>query len=434
MRASFLRCGQRGSGNLEPKAVAKFSSQCFQTLASEPAFHGAKVDYRTNEKLQTSLSPAHFVTMLKNRGTGFFTGVPDSLLKDLCWHITDNVSSKDHVIAANEGTALATAAGHHLATGRIPAVYLQNSGLGNLVNPLLSLCSSKVYSIPVLMIIGWRGEPGTKDEPQHVLQGKLTASLLTEMGVSSAILPDYHEGASQVVERAYAHMSREKAPFALLVKKKTFEKYTPSPLVTQQPNACPETLHREPILDLIASKFQDAAVVSTTGYTSRELFELRAARGQPHEQDFYTVGSMGHSSSIALGIAASQTNKQVVCIDGDGAALMHMGALATAGKSGLRNFKHILINNGMHDSVGGQPTGAENIDFAAIARACGYRSAARARSESEVCAALAELKEASGPCFLEIAARSGARSNLGRPTTTTHENREAFMSMMRRSS
>jgi len=285
-----------------------------------------------------------------------------------------------------------------------------------------------VYAIPVLMIIGWRGEPGKKDEPQHLLQGALTPSLLKEMGVPYEILPDYAEGAFEVLEKAYAHMEKEKGPFALLVKKQTFEKHR---LATEQPVFSePDMLHREEILEILIDEFPTEPLVTTTGFTSREMFELRVQKGQSHAQDFLTVGSMGHCSSIAVGVALADRKRSVLCVDGDGAALMHLGSMATVGKCGLPNFKHILINNAVHDSVGGQPTGSDLIDFPAIARGCGYKQASRACSSSEVRQALKDLKEGEGPCFLEIRALPGARADLGRPTTSTYQNKEDFMQLL----
>lgn len=402
-------------------------------LAIPAALAAGKADPRIyrpmTETVRTFLNPAHFFMLLRAHGTSFFTGVPDSLLKDICAYITDNVEAENHVIAANEGTALAVAAGHYLATGKIACVYLQNSGLGNTINPLLSLCSQQVYSIPALLMIGWRGEPGKKDEPQHLLQGALTPNLLKEMGVPFEILPDYAEGAFSVLEKAYSYMEKEKSPFAILVKKQTFEKHR----LSSEPVTFsgPEMLHREEILDLIIAHFPSEPIVTTTGFTSREMFELRVEKGQSHSQDFLTVGSMGHCSSIALGVAFSKPGQNVLCIDGDGAALMHMGALATVGKSGLKNYKHILINNAVHDSVGGQPTGAQDIDFVNIARACGYREARRASSSSEVREELVRLKETDGPYFLEVQALPGARADLGRPTTSTIQNKTAFMELLK---
>lgn len=381
-----------------------------------------------DETVPYYLNPAHFFALLRSHGTTFYTGVPDSLLKDFCAYITDKVPVTEHVISANEGTAMATAAGHYMATGKIACVYLQNSGLGNTVNPLLSLCSEKVYAIPTLILIGWRGEPGKKDEPQHTLQGALTPGLLSEMHVPYDILPDYAEGAFEVLDKAYKHMHENKSPFALLVRKDTFEKYKLQAAV--EVFTGDSMLHREEILERILQVLPDDPLITTTGFASRELFELREALGQTHEKDFLTVGSMGHCSSIALGIALSQRDRQVLCVDGDGAALMHMGAFAIVGQSGLKNFKHILINNAVHDSVGGQPTRGNAIDFPAIAQACGYAVASCAQTADEIGPALEKLRDAEGPAFLEIRALPGARADLGRPTTTTHQNKEAFMKML----
>jgi len=383
-----------------------------------------------DETVQTYLNPAHFFRLLRSHGTTFYTGVPDSLLKDFCAYITDTVKSEDHIIAVNEGTALAHAAGHHMATGNIPMVYLQNSGLGNFVNPLLSMCSSQVYSIPCLLLIGWRGEPGKKDEPQHLLQGQLTPGLLDEMGVPYEILPDYAEGCFQVLEKAFKHMEETQSPFALLVKKDTFEKHTLQKYV--EVFSDDDMLHREEVLEHIIGVFPNEPLVTTTGFTSREMFELRESLGQSHAHDFLTVGSMGHCSSIAVGIATAKhkAGQQVLCVDGDGAAMMHMGAFVTAGQSGLTNFKHILINNALHDSVGGQPTGADKIDFPGIARACGYKTAVVVSKADEIDDALKELREGDGPYFLEIRALPGARADLGRPTTSARENKEAFMNLL----
>lgn len=410
-----------------------------KVLARSPAFlssrsfcAAANREFRPmSETERTFLNPAHFFRLLRSHGTTFFTGVPDSLLKDFCAYVTDNCSKEEHIIAANEGTAMATAAGYHMATGKVPIVYLQNSGLGNTVNPLLSLSSPKVYSIPTLLLIGWRGEPGKKDEPQHLVQGPLTPGLLKEMNVPYDILPDYAEGAFDVLEKAYKTMEETKGPYALLVRKACFEKYK---LKTEvEVFTGDNMLHREEVLEKVISVFPKEPLVTTTGFTSRELFELRVEKGQSHAQDFLTVGSMGHCSSIAMGIAIAkaQTGEQVLCIDGDGAALMHMGAFATAGQSGLKNFKHVLVNNAVHDSVGGQPTQCQNIDFPAIARACGYTSASSVSDADDMVKALEELRGKDGPAFLEIKAKPGARANLGRPTTSTHQNKQAFMEMLK---
>lgn len=372
----------------------------------------------------TTTQPAAVLETVRAYGTTFFCGVPDSLLKSFCDYVTSNTTRDEHVIAANEGTAVAMAAGHHLATGRIPLCYLQNSGLGNIVNPILSLADTKVYSVPMILLIGWRGEPGKKDEPQHGVQGKCTPSMLTEMGIPYEVMPDYNEGMREVMAKAYSYCHNRSAPFAILIKKNTFEKYQMQPQVQMD-----FPLTREYALNMILDAFPDTPLVTTTGFTSREVFELREARGEGHADDFLTVGSMGHCSSIALGIANARPNDNVVAVDGDGAALMHLGGMASVGLSGRTNFKHVLINNGMHDSVGGQPTGGLGIDFTAVAKACGYAEALTVQSEAEVKTALKYLSSSAvdGPVMVEIQVKGGSRSDLGRPTTTPIENKVAFM-------
>jgi len=376
---------------------------------------------------EAGTSPGAVVDAMKKNGTEFFCGVPDSLLKDFCESVASNTTGDEHAVAANEGTAVAMAAGHHLATGRIPVVYMQNSGLGNIVNPILSLADRKVYSVPMLLMVGWRGEPGTKDEPQHRVQGKCTASMLTEMGIPYEVMPDHDAGMEEVMARAYSYMHAKSAPFAVLVSKGTFEKHELEP---QAATDFPMT--REFALNLVCDAFPDTPLVTTTGFTSREMFELREARGEGHSDDFLTVGSMGHCSSIALGIAKARPGHTVVAVDGDGAAMMHLGGMASVGLSGRTNFKHILINNGMHDSVGGQPTGCLGVDFTAMAKAAGYAEAMTVTTKEAAKAALDYFatEPADGPVLVEIKVKGGSRADLGRPTTTPIANKIAFMTKL----
>ena len=367
-----------------------------------------------------------FYDLLIENGIDFFTGVPDSLLKDLCACITKNTPKEQNIIAANEGNAIAIAAGHHLASGKIPAVYMQNSGQGNAVNPLTSLVDPKVYSIPLLMIIGWRGEPGKKDEPQHAKQGSVTLPLLKVLGIPYDILPDTMEQAKEVLEKAVLSIKERSAPYALVVRKGTF-----APYALQHETESPYKLTREEVIKIIVDQLgPDDVVVSTTGKTSRELFEYREALKQDHRKDFLTVGSMGNSSSIALGVALSQPDKEVYCLDGDGALIMHMGALSIIGSHAPGNFKHIVLNNGAHASVGGQPTVGFRIDIPSIAKACGYTIAWLAKTREEIEEKLVSLKTSKGPSLLEIRIKKGARKDLGRPTTTPIENKEAFMGFL----
>ena len=368
------------------------------------------------------LSPRDFYDCLQDAGFDYFTGVPDSLLKHFCAYVSDNAGQGGDLIAANEGAAIALAAGHHLATGRYALVYMQNSGLGNAVNPLTSLADPEVYSIPMLLLIGWRGEPGRPDEPQHVTQGKITHELLDCLGIPNETLCEDLDGARDLVTRAAAYLKEHQAPFAIIVSAGTFDRYKKR----QEPNRY--DMRREDAVRLVAANLNESdIIVSTTGKTSRELFEYRVTTDRRHSGDFLTVGSMGHASQIALAIAQSCPTRQVICLDGDGAAIMHLGSLAIIGTRAPTNFKHVIINNGAHDSVGGQPTAGHMIDLSAIARACCYQSAIRVEQESDLPAAVNRLRRQDGAALLEILTSQGARADLGRPTIPPIENKTIFM-------
>lgn len=365
------------------------------------------------------ISPKRFCDYLEKNGLTFFVGVPDSLLKNFCAYLSD--SSKD-LIAANEGNAISIALGYHLATGKIGVCYMQNSGLGNATNPLVSLVHPDIYSVPMLLIIGWRGRPGVKDEPQHIAQGRITTDLLNTLEIKNSILPEDSDEAEKATDRAVEYMQTEQAPYAFVVKKGTFKKY-------QIKNTIPDiySVSREDALKTIVPLLGNKdMIVSTTGKLSRELFELREARGENHGSDFLTVGGMGHASSIALGIALQKPGRNVYCFDGDGAAIMHMGAQAIIGSNKPENFRHVVFNNGAHDSVGGQPTVGFNIDLPTIAKANGYNIAQRAETVEEISAKFGQLRLSQGPALLEIRVKKGARSDLGRPTTTPVQNKNEF--------
>ncbi len=353
----------------------------------------------------------------------FFVGVPDSQLKPLCNYLMSTYGVGDkHLIAANEGNAVGLAAGYHLATGKVPVVYMQNSGEGNAVNPLLSLMNDKVYGIPCLLIIGWRGEPGVKDEPQHIYQGEVTLKLLEDMDVAHFVIDKTTDEAallSRLDEWESLFAAGKQA--ALVVRKGALEF---DGKVTYKNDS---KMLREDIIRRLLVAAGDGVVVSTTGKASRELFEIREARGEGHGKDFLTVGSMGHASSIALGIALRKPQTRVWVIDGDGAALMHMGAMALMGERSPKNVVHVVINNGAHETVGGMPTVASAVDLAGVARACGYPLVLRAADEAELEAALDRIAHAESLVFLEVAAAIGAREDLGRPTTTAKQNKQAFM-------
>ncbi|MCH7730971.1 MAG: phosphonopyruvate decarboxylase [Candidatus Marinimicrobia bacterium] len=374
------------------------------------------------------ISPVDFYSCLADHNVIFFTGVPDSLLKEFCLCVDDKVPKERHVITANEGNAVAMAAGYHLGTGKLPLVYMQNSGLGNAVNPLLSLCDPDVYSIPMLIMIGWRGEPGFPDEPQHVKQGKIQLELLETMDIPYVVISKDERNIKQKITTGIEQTIKENRPFVFLIKRGTFEKYRiPEPIIDNS------LMTREESLETILSQLpNDCIIVSTTGLTSREIFEIREKNREPHFRDFLTVGSMGHCSSIAHGISIAQPNRQVICIDGDGSLIMHMGSLSTVGKLKPPNFFHVLINNYVHESVGGQETSAKFIDMVNLVKSNGYRSVFSVEDGSRLKSQLEDFLKSNGPCFLEIRVRPGSRNDLGRPTVKPVDNKIAFMDFLKK--
>lgn len=368
------------------------------------------------------INTSSFFEILQKNHVDFFSGVPDSLLSDICGFINDNVNARQHIIAANEGNAVAHAVGYYLATNKIPLVYLQNSGFGNMINPILSITDDKVYAIPMIVLMGWRGEPNTKDEPQHIRQGEINEDLLNALKIPYNILDKKSDYAS-IVEESISTSLKLMKPFVILVRTNTFEKYKLAEVNTIQF----PLVREDAVKQIVNSLTAEDIVVSTTGKTSRELYEYREFLGQSHEKDFLTVGGMGHTSSIALGIALAKTDRNIYCIDGDGSVIMHMGSLAINGQiKDLTNFKHIIINNGAHDSVGGQPTVGFKVSFVEIAKACGYSFAKVASEINEIDEGLSELSRHKGCGLLEIRVNKGARENLGRPKSTPTENKEAF--------
>ena len=358
----------------------------------------------------------------------FYTGVPDSQLKALCNYLmhTYGIDPKHHVIAANEGNCTALAAGYHLATGKVPVVYMQNSGEGNIINPVASLLNDKVYAIPMIFVIGWRGEPGIHDEPQHIYQGEVTLKLLEDMGIHYFVIgkDTTEEEVSAAMQDFRKELDRgEDVAFVIrkgaLSYEEKVEYHNDNPMI------------REEIIRHIVQASGEDPIVSTTGKASRELFEIREHNGQSHKYDFLTVGSMGHSSSIALGVAVQKPGTKVWCVDGDGAVLMHMGSMAVLGSTAPKNMVHIVINNGAHETVGGMPTVAANIDLVAIARACGYPNAVSVTSYETLDSELAVAKAKNELTFIEVKCGIGAREDLGRPTTTALENKHNFMEYLK---
>lgn len=354
----------------------------------------------------------------------FFTGVPDSQLRPLCDYLMDNygIDPKHHIIAANEGNCVALAAGYHLATGKVPVVYMQNSGEGNIINPVASLLNDRVYAIPMIFIIGWRGEPGVHDEPQHIYQGEITLKLLDVMDVAYLVI-DKTTTEQQINEQLAQWTERlaNGKQVAFVVKKGALE------YAKKVSYGNPYQMTREQVIKHITDVTCEDIIVSTTGKASRELFEIREAEEKSHKYDFLTVGSMGHSSSIALGVALNKPDCKVWCIDGDGAVLMHMGSMAVIGANSPKNLVHIVINNGAHETVGGMPTVAGKVDWVGIALACGYKSAVCVDNFEDLDKQLKIAKNATELTFIEVCCSLGARVDLGRPTTTALENKQNFM-------
>lgn len=364
-----------------------------------------------------------FYEELKRNGTDFFCGVPDSLLKDFCAFITDNAKG-DNIITANEGGAVGLAIGKYLATGKVPLVYMQNSGLGNAVNPLLSLSAKEVYNIPMILLVGWRGMPGVHDEPQHKKQGKATLSLLDAMSIPYVIMEENEEALKKQIEFCYS-VTKSGSAFAFVVKKGTFAPYK----LQNVKNDISDFKREDAIEAIIQNISEKSAVVSTTGMISRELFELREKYKMGHNRDFLTVGGMGHASQIALGISLSKSENKTVCIEGDGAVIMHTGSMAIIGNL-KPNLLHIVLNNAAHDSVGGQATVADKIDFCGLAKAFGYEKVMSVSNADELKKAVKDFFGDKKLSFIEVKVKKGNRADLGRPTTTTEENKEALMEFL----
>ena len=366
--------------------------------------------------------------LLEIIGSDFYTGVPDSQLKAFINYLmgTYGIDPKHHIIAANEGNCAALAAGYHLATGKVPVVYMQNSGEGNIINPVASLLNDKVYAIPAVFIIGWRGEPGLHDEPQHIYQGEVTIKLLDDMDIRSFVIGK--ETTDEEVEKAmveFRSLLAKGKDVAFVIRKGALS----TDIKVEYKND--NKMVREEIIRHIVKATGEDPIISTTGKASRELFETRVANGQSHKYDFLTVGSMGHASSIALGVAINKREKKIWCIDGDGAVLMHMGAMAVLGANAPKNMVHIVINNGAHETVGGMPTVASNIDLVGIAKACGYPYAVSVDSFEDLDKELADAKGRNALSLIEVKCSIGARDDLGRPTTTPLENKQNFMEYLK---
>jgi phosphonopyruvate decarboxylase len=371
------------------------------------------------------LSTHELYDPLVNNGVEYFCGVPDSITGPFSHFLEDNAEDR-HVITADEGNAIGLAIGYHIATGKIPLVYMQNSGLSNAIDPLASLADRTVLSTPMLLLVGWRGQPGRNDEPHHTRQGEITPDLLRNLQIPfDTLLRDPAEATRQVGEMI-SNAGDQNRPQALLIEQGSLAEYSSGTVQDNYPLS-----REEAVATVVEALDEDAVVIAGIGKLSRELFEHRQKRAQSHNRDLLVVGGMGHASSIALGIAQQRPEKKVFCLDGDGSTLMHLGALATIGNLSPVNFYHVVFNNGSHDSVGGQPTTARNIDLPAIARASGYKYTASESEAELVSSESARMQQGIGPALLEVKIHSGARSDLSRPTIQPISNKEAIMSFLK---
>ena len=371
------------------------------------------------------LDPKEFFNFLQSIKINFFTGVPDSLLKSFCGYVSDHSDKNNYIIAANEGGAIGIGIGYHLATGRVPMIYMQNSGIGNAINPLLSLADPEVYSIPMIVLVGWRGEPGVKDEPQHIKQGRVMLPLIDSLQLPYWILTGSIEDDKALVNLALAKAVKDQTPVFLVARKDLFESYEYTHLTNIATKNISHT-REDTIKEVLSALPQETLVVATTGMASREIYEHRKNTAQSHGSDFLTVGGMGHASQIAFGISIHSTQKNIVCLDGDGAAIMHLGSMAISGQTASHNYKHVLLNNGSHDSVGGQPTVGFDINFRDLAISLGYKVIDHPQDQ-EISYSVQQLLQEKGPAFLELKTFCGSRSDLGRPTSTPQENKKLFM-------
>ncbi len=378
-------------------------------------------------KWRFSVEVNEFIRAVETLGVDCYAGVPDSQLKALCDTLYDSYGVGDsHLVAANEGAAVGFAAGHYLATGKPALVYMQNSGIGNAVNPICSLINDRVYAIPVVFVIGWRGEPGVHDEPQHVFQGQITLDLLKVLDIMAFVIT------KETTYEEFTAMLNESKPVIAAGKSVAFVIKKGGLSTAVKPgylNGYPLT--REQIVSKIVSQAKEGDIfVSTTGKLSRELFEIREALKQSHKYDFLTVGSMGHSLMIAYAIARQKKERRICCLDGDGAVLMHTGSMAVVGAGKPENLIHVVINNEAHETVGGMPTVASKVNFVDLALASAYAVAYRAETEAELDDVLKTAYTARGPVFIEVKANLVSRADLGRPTTSPVENKDSFMSYL----
>jgi len=374
------------------------------------------------------MNPQLLFYALQAAGINFFCGVPDSILSSFCDYLVDKLDDEHHIIAANEGGAIALGIGHYLATGQIAGIYMQNSGLGNAINPLLSLASNYVYSVPLLLIIGWRGELEGQDEPQHTHQGKVMLDMLKVMNIHYFILGDKEFNNKELINESVQLARNQKSPVALILRKNILNK-TESEGKRFLPNANLSLTREDALSCIINSISNNDVIIASTGMISREVFEIIKESGHiQHKNSFLTIGGMGHTSQIALAISLARQDKNVYCLDGDGSMIMHMGSLSIAAQVSKNNFKYLLINNGMHQSVGGQPTVGFKINMCQIARSFGFDFTKTAVTKKQIKDTMNKMKK--HKFFLEIQVNSDYRKNLSRPSILPYDSKKDFMEFL----
>jgi len=370
------------------------------------------------------LKGSQLIKLLVKEDLNFITGIPCSILKSFLTHL-NKVKKIKHILATNEGEASALAVGYYLATKKIPIIYMQNSGLANSVNPLISLLDKEVYSIPALLLISWRGQPNRKDEPEHIKMGRITLELLKLLGIPYLLLSSDETKAAQEIKRAKQYLKKNNSPTAIIIRKGILA-YSQS---KKEKNIY--SLTREGAIKIIVDNLKDnRLIISTTGKTSRELFEYRENKNQNHQTDFYMVGSMGCVAAIALGIALEKPKKRIFVFDGDGAVLMKMGTLATVGYHLPKNFYHIIFDNRAYDSTGGQSTISNSVSFDKVASACGYKSVKTVSTKKELINSIRKIELQKSPHLFVIKVKKGSRDDLTRPTEMPWQNKVAFMKFL----
>lgn len=348
------------------------------------------------------------LNVFKKNKISFFTGVPDSVLKDLSNNF-GKLNRNKHIIAANEGSAIAIGIGYYLSSKKIPCVYLQNAGLGNAINPLISIAHKKVYSIPMLLMIGWRGSYNKKDEPQHMVKGKITPKILKLLDIKHCVLRKIND--LKKLNKLIVEAKRRNTPVACLVEKDILKIKKNNKEILKKNKF---ELRKDFIFELLKNIPSNSKIISTTGYTSRELMQIREEKKFFKGKDFYMVGGMGHAAMVSLGYSIN-SKKKIICLDGDGSILMHLGSLRTLGYIGNSNIKHILLNNDSHESTGSQPTTALGINFKNLVMSLGYKNYYKVSKKSSFKSALTKLLKSKGPSFLEVIISTGTLNNLKRP-------------------